>query len=317
MWKGIPLFPDSASTYSDAVDYFYLALVGISIFFTLLIAALVVLFAIRFRAREGSAGATQIHGSHVLELFWTAVPLVIVMALFVWSTKIWFTITRPPAHAEQYYVTGKQWMWKIQHPTGQREINTLHVPVNVPIQLRMISEDVIHSFFIPAFRVKRDVLPGRYSTMWFEATKAGTYHLFCAEYCGTKHSQMIGSVIVMEQEDYQRWLSGAAAGETPQVQGEKLFAAMRCDTCHTGQPGARGPKLQGLWGQKVDLSDGSTVVFNEDYVRESILIPTAKTVAGFQQLMPTYAGQLGEDQILSLIAYLKSLSDPAQGGAKP
>ncbi|MBI5431509.1 MAG: cytochrome c oxidase subunit II [Planctomycetes bacterium] len=317
MWKGIPLFPDSASTYSDAVDYFYLALVVISIFFTVLVAALVVVFAIRFRTRPGSAGAVQIHGSHGLEIFWTVVPLVIVMALFVWSTKIWFVITRPPAHAEQYYVTGKQWMWKIQHPTGQREINMLHVPVGVPIQLRMISEDVIHSFFIPAFRVKRDVLPGRYSTMWFEATKAGTYHLFCAEYCGTKHSQMIGSVIVMEQADYELWLAGAAAGESPQAQGEKLFAASRCDTCHTGKPDARGPDFKGLWGTQVQLSDGSSVIFNEDYVRESILLPTAKTVAGFQQLMPTYAGQLGEDQILSLIAYLKSLSDPAQGGAKP
>jgi cytochrome c oxidase subunit 2 len=317
MWKGIPLFPESASTYSDSVDYFYLTLVAISVFFTVLIAALVILFAIRYRARANGPGAVQIHGSHGLEIFWTAVPLAIVMALFVWSTKIWFTISRPPANAEQYFVTGKQWMWKIQHPTGHREINTFHVPVGVPIQLRMISEDVIHSFFIPAFRVKRDVLPGRYSTMWFEATKTGTFHLFCAEYCGTKHSQMIGSVIVMEPADYERWLAGTTAGESPVAQGEKLFAASRCYTCHTGQPGARGPDFKGLWGQKVQLSDGSTIVFDEDYVRESILTPTAKTVAGFQQLMPTYAGQLGEDQILSLIAYLKSLSDPLQGGAKP
>jgi cytochrome c oxidase subunit 2 len=317
MQKGIPLFPEQASTFAMPVDTLYVALVLVSVVFMVLISALVVFFAIRYRSRSGSPGATQIHGAMSLELLWTVVPLVIVMVIFVWGTKVWFQISRPPSQAEQYYVTGKQWMWKIQHPTGQREINTLHVPTNQPIQLRMISEDVIHSFYIPAFRVKRDVLPGRYSTMWFEATKAGTYHLFCAEYCGTKHSEMIGSVIVMEPADYERWLSGALAGESPRDQGEKLFAALRCDTCHTGLQGARGPDFKGLWGQKVQLSDGSSVDFNEDYVRESILLPTAKTVAGFQQLMPTYAGQVGEDQILSLIAYLKSLSDPAQGGAKP
>jgi cytochrome c oxidase subunit 2 len=213
----------------------------------------------------------------------------------------------------QFEVTAKQWMWKIQHPTGQREINDLHIPVGVPISLRMISEDVIHSFYVPAFRVKRDVLPGRYSTEWFEATKPGEYHLFCAEYCGTKHSAMIGHVYAMEPLDYQRWLAGASANESPRDAGEKLFASLRCDTCHNATSGARGPQLAGLWGSDVPLQGGGSVKFDADYVRESLLAPNAKIVAGFQPLMPTQAGQISEEQILALIAYLETLAAPMPG----
>lgn len=317
MSTDLSFFPPSASTFSDKVDALYMFLVAVSAFFTILITLLVIVFSVRYRRRVGGEGATQIHGSLALEVFWTAIPLALCMVMFVWATRLFFEITRTPAGCRQYYVTAKQWMWKLQHPTGQREINALHVPVGVSIELKMISEDVIHSFYVPAFRIKRDVLPGRYSTVWFQATKPGQYHLFCAEYCGTEHSRMGGTIYVMEPADYERWLSGAVAGESPRDLGEKLFAANRCDTCHTNLPGARGPNLIAQFGQKVKLADGSEVLFDEGYVRESILTPNAKTVAGFQSLMPTYTGQLTEDQILGLVAYIKSLKDAAQGGAKP
>ncbi len=317
MFKDLSFFPPSASTVASSVDGLYFFLVGLSVFFTVLIFALVVFFAIRFRARKDGPGAQQFEGSMKLEIVWTVIPLIIVMFIFVWGTRVWFTLQHTPANAMQFYCTGKQWMWKLQHPTGQREINTLHIPTGVPIELHMISEDAIHSFYVPAFRVKRDVLPGRYSSLWFEATEPGTYHLFCAEFCGLNHSKMIGWVIAMKPEDYERWLAGTNPGESPRDQGEKLFASMRCDTCHSGQSGSRGPDLRGQFGQSVKLADGSTAVFDEEYVRESLMKPSAKLVAGFQALMPTYAGQLSEDQVLALVAYVKSLKDAGQGAAKP
>jgi cytochrome c oxidase subunit 2 len=198
-------------------------------------------------------------------------------------------------------------MWKIRHPTGQSEINTLHVPVGQKILLTMISEDVIHSFFVPAFRAKKDVLPGMYSSLWFTPTQVGTYHLFCAEYCGTKHSEMGGSVIVMDPAEYQAWLDGRPAERNPLANGALLFQNLRCDTCHTPGPSARGPELVGRFGRDVTLSDGQTVRFDERYVRESLLEPAKKLSAGFQPLMPSYQGQIGESDILDLIVYLKSL----------
>jgi cytochrome c oxidase subunit 2 len=242
-----------------------------------------------------------------LELLWIGVPFALVMSMFIWGAQVFFEIHRPPDEALDVYVTAKQWMWKLQHPQGQREINALHVPVRTRVRLTMTSEDVIHCFYVPAFRVKRDVLPGRYHRLWFEATKTGEYHLFCAEYCGTKHSEMIGTVYVMEPADYEQWLSGAAAGEPPEEAGKKLFAAMRCDSCHSPTSGARGPALEGLFGSQVSLAGGATAVADEDYLRESMLAPLAKLVHGYEPLMPTYQGQLGEEQILQIIAYLKSL----------
>lgn len=304
---GVQLFPPSASTVSGEVDALYFFLVGVSVFFSVLICALVLVFTIRYRRRPGSAKAVPIEGSLPLELLWTGIPLIIALVIFGWGTKVFFDLSRVPSDAMQIDVTGKQWMWKIQHPTGQREINDLHVPVGVPVKLRMISEDVIHSFYVPAFRVKRDVLPGRYSTAWFEATEPGEYHLFCAEYCGTKHSQMIGKVYAMERTDYQRWLSGASLSESPREAGQKLFASLRCDTCHNATSGARGPNLAGLFGREVKLANGRTTVFDADYVRESILSPNARIVEGFQPLMPAYVGQVSEEQILALVAYIESI----------
>jgi cytochrome c oxidase subunit 2 len=319
MWKDFPLWPESASTHSSEVDQIYLVLIAISAFFALLISALVITFAVKYRKRPG-VPATHIEGSLRLELTWTIIPFLIVMGLFTWGTKLFLTMSRSPRDVMDIYVVGKQWMWKVQHPQGQREINELHVPIGHAVRLTMTSEDVIHSFYIPAFRIKKDVLPGRYSSEWFEATKAGKYHLFCAEYCGAKHSEMIGWVYAMEPQDYERWLSGSTAGEPAEETGRKLFESMRCDTCHkeaNDSPGARGPALAGLLGRQIVLKDGNTIVANEDYVRESILKPMAKVVKGFDPIMPTYEGQLGEEQILQILAYLKTLkATTGTAGAK-
>jgi len=216
---------------------------------------------------------------------------------------------RVPPGAMEVYVVGKRWMWKTQHMTGQREINELHVPIGIPVKLTMTSEDVIHSFFIPAFRVKQDAVPGRYTTAWFEATKAGEYHLFCAEYCGTKHSQMIGSIKVMEPGAFQTWLAGGTAG-SPAQEGEKLFQSLACITCHRADSQGRGPRLEGLFGKTVRLTGGATVVADADYIRESILNPTAKVVDGYQPIMPTFQGLVSEEGVMQLIAYIQSLQQP-------
>ena len=319
MWKDFPLWPESASTFSAEVDRIYLFLIAISAFFAALICALVIFFAVKYRRREGVA-SSDIEGSIKLELTWTIIPFLIVMGMFTWGTRLFLVMAHPPRDVMDVYVVGKQWMWKVQHSEGQREINELHVPTGRAVRLTMTSEDVIHSFYMPAFRIKKDVLPGRYTSEWFEATKPGRYHLFCAEYCGTKHSEMIGWVHVMEPQQYEQWLSGSLAGDTAEEVGRKLFESMRCDTCHkeaNDSPGARGPALAGLLGRQVVLKDGNTIVANEDYVRESILKPLAKVVKGFDPIMPTYEGQLGEEQILQILAYIKTLKATANTtGAK-
>lgn len=303
----LPLFPEQASTVAGRVDALYYYLVGVSVFFSVLIFLLVFYFAVKYRRRDPNYVPPAIHGSTRLEVFWSVVPLALAMVMFGWGAKLFFEMQRPPAETLEIQVVGKQWMWKIQHPQGPREINELHVPVGVPVKLTMISEDVIHSFYIPAFRVKMDVLPGRYTTLWFEATKTGEYHLFCAEYCGTQHSGMIGRVVVMEPLDYQNWLAGGPPAESLEQAGERLFSQMQCNTCHFAGPGARGPLLEGVFGSPVRLADGRTVTADENYVRESILNPAAKVVAGYRPVMPTYAGQLSEEQVLQLVAYIKSL----------
>lgn len=309
MFQDLPLFPPSASTLSDRVDHLYLFLVGMSLFFSLLISGAIVLFAVRHRRAKG-VRATQIEGSVPLELVWTLIPLALVMVCFAWGARLFFEAGRSPDDALRFEVTGKQWMWKIQHPTGHREINDLHLPVGVPIELQMTSEDVIHSFYIPAFRVKQDVLPGRYTTMWFEATRPGTYHLFCAEYCGTKHAEMIGTVHALDPLEYERWLEGAPPPEDPVEAGARLFAALRCDTCHAAGAESRGPLLDGRFGSQVMLASGETVAFDAEYVRRSILEPAAQISAGYTPLMPTYRGQVSPEQIAQLTAYIRSLPAP-------
>ena len=309
MDKGFEMWPDQASSFAPKVDALYLFLIAVSGFFTLLIFVLIVYFDLKYRRRPGRA-AVPIEVNHKLELTWTIIPLLLTLVMFTWGAGLFVHIKRAPDDAMQIDVIAKQWMWKIQHPNGAREINALHVPLGRSIRLMMASQDVIHSFYIPAFRVKQDVLPGRYTSQWFRATATGEYHLFCAEYCGDQHSGMIGKIIVMEPAKYQSWLAGTPADQSPIAAGEKLFTRFACITCH----GQRGPGLAGLYNSpRTVIEDGRerTVIADENYIRESILNPHAKLVKGFQPLMPTFAGQLGEEQVMELIAYIKSLNSPA------
>ena len=318
MQSWIPFIPESASTMSWKVDALYFYLSGVTVFFTLLISGTLVFFVIRYRRRTPYEIPRPIAGSHKLETLWTVIPFVIAMTMFGWGASVYFEQYSPPKNAIEIYVVGKQWMWKIQHSTGQREINELHIPVGRKVKLIMTTEDVIHDFFVPAFRIKADVVPGRYTSEWFEATKPGTYHLFCAEYCGMNHSGMIGSVIVMEPREFDNWLSGNAGNQTPAVAGQQLYQSLGCVSCHGANgEGGRGPTLAGLFGRQTLLSTGQTVRADEAYIRESIINPQAKLVAGFGPIMPTFQGQVSEDQLVQLLAFIKSLQIVSPQPATP
>ena len=314
MGRTLPLFPEAASTQAGNVDILYFAVVAISAFFSVLIAALVISFAVKFRRRSPDEVGAPITGSLALELLWTIVPLLITMVLFVWGAWVFLDMARPPRGSMEIFVVGKQWMWKVQHPDGQREINELHVPAGRNVRLTIGSEDVIHSYYIPAFRQKIDAVPGKLTTMWFNATTPGEYHLFCAEYCGTKHSGMIGKIVVMAPDDFENWLAGGSGASTS-ASGEKLFSDLACNTCHVEGSGGRGPVLNGVPGSMVQLADGSTVLADDNYLRESIMNPQAKIVAGYQPLMPTFQGLVSEEGLLQLISYIKSLP-PASAPAE-
>jgi cytochrome c oxidase subunit 2 len=316
MFTNFPFFPQAASEQAGQIDALYFFLVAVTAFFTALIALLVVVFAVKFHRKHDTEVGEAIHGSLALELLWTIIPLGITMVMFVWGAQVFFHMTRPPKGAMEIYVVGKQWMWKAQHMDGAREINELHVPIGRPVKLIMGSEDVIHSFFIPDFRVKADVIPGRLNTMWFTATKPGRYHIFCTQYCGTKHSAMIGWVTAMDPADYQAWLGGGSAGGSMADNGAKLFQDLACATCHLENGQGRAPSLKGVYGSTVTLQTGQTATVDDAYVRESILMPQAKVVAGFQPIMPTFQGLVTEEQLLQLIAYVKSLGGNQQGAAK-
>jgi cytochrome c oxidase subunit 2 len=300
------LFPAEASTIAPWADALYFFLLLITIVGLTLVGTLVFGFAIRYR-KERNPVATQIEGSTLLEATWTIIPLALFLICFVWGALLYFRIYNPPPNAMNIYVVGKQWMWKAEHPGGQHEINSLHVPVGQPIQLTMISQDVFHSFSIPDFRIKREVIPGRYSTVWFEATTPGTYHLFCTQYCGTKHSGMIGEVTVLSPEDYKKWTEGSTSGMSLAQNGERLFASMGCNACHSGNAAARGPSLAGVYGSKLTLTNGSQVLVNEAYLRDAILNPSQHITAGYAPIMPTYQGQISEEGLIDLVEYLKSL----------
>jgi cytochrome c oxidase subunit II len=313
----LPFFPTQASAQAGQVDALYFFLVAVSAFFAGLIAILVVVFAVKYHRRRHDEVGEAIHGSIALELLWTIIPFGIAMMMFFWGAQVFFHLMRPPKGAMEIYVVGKQWMWKVQHMDGAREINELHVPVGRPVKLVLGSEDVIHDFFVPAFRVKADVIPGRYNTLWFTATKPGRYHIFCAQYCGTKHSAMIGWVTAMEPGDYQAWLSSESSGGTMAASGAKLFQDLACATCHLENGQGRGPALTGAYGKSVRLSNGQTVIMDDAYIRESILNPQAKVTAGFQPIMPTFQGLVTEEQLLQLIAYVKSLDATTGGSVTP
>ncbi|PYV16772.1 MAG: cytochrome c oxidase subunit II [Acidobacteria bacterium] len=313
MWQGFPIRPDQASTIAQGVDHLYYFLTAVDLSFTFVIFLTIFYFAIRYRRRAKGERPPQIETYMPLEIVWTAVPLALCAVMFLWASSLYIRNARPPRASAEIFVIGKQWMWKLQHPEGPSEINELHVPVGQPVELTMTSLDVIHDFFIPAFRVKKDVVPGRYSTIWFEATKTGKYHFFCAQYCGAYHSQMTGWVYVMNPTDYERWLSGGVKTTSMAQSGALFYEQFGCITCHgTG----KGPPYAGLYGSTVSLSDGSTVVADDAYIRESILAPSAKIVAGYQPIMPTFQGQISEEQILDLLAYIKSLSPAGKEGAK-
>jgi cytochrome c oxidase subunit 2 len=307
MWQNLPLFPEQASTLAPRVDALFFFLLAVSVFFALLIFTLLLYFAVKYRRRSDQDRPRLIEGGLLLEILWTVVPFGLTVVMFAWGALLFAEIRTAPADALEVHVVGKQWMWKIQHPSGQREINELHVPVGRPVKLTMTSEDVIHSFFVPAFRIKNDVLPGRYSTVWFEATAPGEHRLFCAEYCGTQHSGMFGRVVVLTLPEYQKWLSGGAA-EGPMAQaGEALFQGHGCNSCHRSGGAVPSPSLAGLLGRRVSLAGGGSVIADEEYMRESILDPRAKIVAGFQPVMPTYKGLISEEGIMQILAYIKSL----------
>ncbi len=306
MLSDFPLFPDNASTVAGDVDALYISLAVMTLVLSVGIFVTIFTLAIKYRRRPDNELAQEQEPPAILEAGWIITPFLIMMGIFVWGSWLYFHLARVPDDALDIYATGKQWMWKFQHTGGQREINTLHVPVNRHIRITMASEDVIHSLFFPYFRVKMDVLPNRYRTMWFQATKPGRYHIFCAEYCGTLHSGMVGWVEVMEPTDYQKWLAGGVEGSLAS-QGEKVFQRLACNTCHTGDATGRGPVLQGLYGTDVMLSDNTTVKADDNYIRESILNPHAQIVKGFGPIMPVFQGQVSEDDLLKLLAYVKSL----------
>lgn len=305
----IPLFPEQASTFAQDVDYLYFYLIAISIFFIVAIGSAIFYFGIRYREKEKYATGAEIHGSIALETIWSIIPFVISMTIFLGGAIIFFNQTRVPADSMEIFIVGKQWMWKAQHGTGQREINELHVPVGRKIKLTMTTEDVLHDFYIPAFRTKADVVPGRYSTIWFEATKPGKYHIYCAEYCGLNHSGMGGYVYVMEQRDFDNWLAGNVSGQTPVEAGKDLFEnKLGCASCHAGGPTQRGAKLEGIYGKEVKFVGGGSLVRDDDYIRNSILNPSGQIVEGYQPIMPTFKGQVTEEQLVQIVAYIKSLS---------
>ncbi len=314
MFDNFPLWPTGASSHALAVDLLYIFLVVVCGATTLLIFAVVAFFAMKYRRSHGRE-ATPIHGSLILEIGWSVIPLGLFIVMFVWGALIFFDVRTPPQDSAEVYVVAKQWMWKLQHMEGQSEINELHVPVGRDIKLIMTSQDVIHSFYVPAFRIKQDVIPGRYTTMWFRATRPGTYHLFCAQYCGTMHSGMIGDVVVMEPAQYQSWMSGGPVTGSLAQNGQALFQQLGCSTCHRFDVQGRGPNLTGVFGKPVQLEDGRTVVADENYVRESILSPAAKVVSGFKPIMPVFQGQVSEEQLTALVAYVKSLSQAPTGSA--
>lgn len=302
----IPLFPERATTMADRVDALFVFLTAVTGTVGVAVTFLIIYFTVKYRRRAEGERTPRILGSMRLEVWWSVVPFLIFLVMFAWGASIYTATARPPDDALDVYVVGKQWMWKLQHADGQREINELHVPVNRPVRLTLTSEDVIHDYFVPAFRTHVDVIPGRYVITWFQADRVGTFDVYCSQYCGTNHSGMIGTVTIMEPSDYERWQSGHAEGSLA-LAGRKLFLKLQCITCHSADSRARAPVLESLYGRQVALRDGRTVLADDAYIRESILYPAAKVVQGFDPIMPTFKGQVGEEELIQLISFIKAL----------
>ncbi len=310
MTGGLRLFPEEASTQAPDTDALFLILVIVAASIIILVVTLIVTFSLRYRrGTTANRGSLRPLISREFEIGWTAGTFFLALFLFWWSGSSDLSTLQPPRNAMEIHVVGKQWMWKTQHANGAREINALHVPVNEPVRLVMTSEDVIHSFFVPDFRIKRDLLPGRYTETWFQATKTGAYHLFCTQYCGTEHSRMIGQIVVMPKDDFSKWLSGQPQAEDIPKEGAALFASLGCSGCHEGNARVHAPRLQGVYGRPVHLSDGRVITADDAYIRELILQPEKDVVAGYKPLMPSFEGLVGDDEILRLTAYIRSLKD--------
>lgn len=310
------LFPSSASNLAPQVDHICFALLLLSSVLTLGVFAVALIFCIRYR-RGSRANRTRPRGGPIrIEITWTVIPLLIFLGIFFWAADVFFGMSRPPANATEIYVVGKQWMWKVQHPDGRREINELHIPVDQPVKLIMSSQDVIHDFFVPEFRNKQDVLPGRYTTEWFTPTKPGKYHLFCSQYCGTDHSRMTGWVYVMEPAEHAKWLAGQAAPNSLVAQGERAFHNRGCSGCHAPNSTIHAPLLDDIYGKRVPLNNSTLVTADDEYLRDSILQPNKQIAAGYQPIMPTFQGQISEEDLNAIIAYLKSLGNQPEEGKR-
>jgi cytochrome c oxidase subunit 2 len=301
------LFPPEASTTAHNVDALYFALILISLFFIAVIFLPILFFCIKYRRGSPADRSNPSSGSNLIEFGWTTVPTVMGLALFTWGAIDYFRIERQPGNAIDVQVVGKQWMWKLQHAEGKREINELHIPVDRTVTLTLISQDVIHSFFVPAFRVKQDVVPGKYTGEWFKATRTGEYHIFCSQYCGTQHAKMIGRVVVMQPQAYERWLKSGEQTESILRAGERLFHDRGCSGCHAPNSKFHAPLLEGLYRKPVPLADGTMVTADDQYLRDSILQPAKQISAGYDNIMPSFSGHLSEEEIMQLIAYLKAI----------
>ena len=306
MFADLSFMPEQASTTAAEVDALFLFLLAVTGFVALAVTAVVITFAVRYRRRGDGRVPPRILGSVRLETLWSVIPFLIFLVMFGWGARVYFGMARPPDDAIDIFVVGKQWMWKVQHPGGQGEINELHVPVDTAVKLTLTSEDVIHDFFVPAFRTKVDVVPGRYVHTWFRATKPGRYHLFCSQFCGTNHSGMVGEVVVQSEKDYADWLNDHAEGSLA-LKGRKLFLKLQCVTCHSADARARAPLLEDLYGTTVRLRGGKTVLADRAYLRESILKPQAKIVEGYEPIMPTFQDQVNEEELIQLIEFIRAL----------
>jgi cytochrome c oxidase subunit 2 len=313
MKGSLNLLPDSASSMASRVDMLFFSLLGLSVLVILGVVVTATVFSFRYR-RGSRANRIKLSVSESsktqsrIELTWISITLALFLITFFWGAKLYSRLLTPPANAIEINLVAKQWVWTLQHPEGKREINELHVPRGVPVKLVMTSEDVIHSFYVPAFRIKQDVLPGRYLRTWFTATQTGKFRFLCAEYCGTNHSKMGGEVVVMEPESYKKWLhSGPAKGNLAE-QGRKKFQQFGCSACHDPGSGVHAPRLKGLYGRRVLLQGGTSIIANDSYIRESILKPRKQIVRGYAPIMPSFDGQVSEEDIMQIIAYIKSLS---------
>jgi cytochrome c oxidase subunit 2 len=312
MWRNwIPFWQPGVSSYGGDIDLLFIGLLAISLGVALLLFILLFVFAIRYRAGSKADRSHPVRKTWYWEIGWTTLTLLGFLGLFVWGASLYLDVYRDTPDAMPIYVVAKQWMWHVQHQGGQREINELHIPVHRSVQLIMASQDVIHSFFVPAFRVKHDVVPGRYQNLWFRADKTGEFQLLCAEFCGTDHSRMIGRIVVMEPHDFETWLSHQQAPGTLAREGADLFRQLGCSGCHVGQGTVRAPALDGLFGKPVPLQDGTVVVADDRYIRDSILMPASQVAAGYAPVMPSFAGRVSEDELIRLVAYIKSLSPEA------